>query len=198
MVPALTIKEIEKYCSYHYEFDEKRIIGIMIARYSIPQSQDMIKQQYDFWNRRTGHYLNVYWLGYGAFIFPNKQGQFLVGDYGNEPSVYFDTNVFVNEVEKLEQYKEICDEIGILLCNYYDGKIHLNESVFFNLEELMENNNQKLRMFADYLLKLCKKEHDVADATVKLKIKYSFLREKPTKFIKEAIKLIIETAFSFL
>ena len=42
MIPALTIKEIEKHCAYHYEFDEKRIIGIMIARYSIPQSQDMI------------------------------------------------------------------------------------------------------------------------------------------------------------
>ena len=76
MVPALTIKEIEKYCSYHYEYDEKRIIGIMIARYSIPQSQDMIQQQYDFWNRKTGHYLNVYWLGYGAYFFQTNKVNF--------------------------------------------------------------------------------------------------------------------------
>ena len=198
MVPAFTIKDINKDCGYKYDHDEKRIVAIMIARYSIPLSQNMIKQQYDFWHKKTGHYLNIYWLGYGAYYFPGEPGQYLVGNYGDEHSVYFDTNVFVKEVEKLEQYKDIHDEIGILLCNYYDGKIHLNESVFFNLEELMEDNNKKLRMFTDYLLKLCKKEHDVANATIKLKIKYSFLREKPTKFIKEAIKTIIETAFSFL
>lgn len=129
----------------------------MIARYSIPLSQDMIKQQYDFWHTKTGKYLNIYWLGYGAYFFPNKPGQYMVGDYGDEPSVYFDTNVFVPEIEKLEQHQDIQDEIGLLLCNYYNGKIHLNESVFFNLEELMEDNNKKLRMFADYLLELSKK-----------------------------------------
>ena len=198
MIPALTISKINEYCATRYDTDEKRIVAIMIARYTIPFSQDMIKQQYDFWHHMTGRYLDIFWLGYGAYHIPKESGQYLVGEYGNQPNVYFDTNVFIKGIEELKDFVEIKDEIGVLLCNYYNGRIHCDESVFFNLEEIMDNNNPKLRMFADYLLKLCKKEHDVSSVTVKLKIKYSFLKEKPTSFIKEAIKTIIENALPFL
>ena len=190
MLPALSISDINKYCNYEYK-QEKKIVGIMIARYSLPKSQKMIKEQYDFWHFMTGKDLNVYWLGYGAYYFPGKAGQYLVGNYGNQPNVYFDTNIFTRGIKELEQYKDIHDEIGILLCNYYDNKIHLDESVFFNLENLMKDSNSELRKFADYLICLCKNEDDVSKITVKLKIKYEFLDIKPTKMIIEIIKTIV-------
>lgn len=197
MIPALTIEQIKRYCSNRYDYGEKRIVGIMLARYSIPQSEAMIKQQYDFWHTKTDRYLDIYWLGYGAYAFPGEPGQYYVGDYGDESSVYFDTKVFAHGVQKLEQFQEIHDEIGILLCIYYNGNIYLNESVFFNLENLMNDKNKNLREFANYLIELCKQEYDVAKVTVKLKARYRSLRGVPTRIAQTAIRLI-EVASPFL
>lgn len=189
MIPGRTIEDIEKYCGCYYENINKRIVGIMIARYSNPSAQDMIKQQYDYWHIKTGKDLLVYWLGYGAYYFPNKSGQFFVGDIGDEPSVFFDTEVFVQEVEKLNNHLTIHDEIGLLLCNYYDKKIHLDESVFFELEELMrEDNNKRLRLFAEYLFELSKGKNDVAEVTKKLIREYNYLKIKPTNWFNTIIQ----------
>lgn len=189
MVHALTIDDIERYCGYHFKDNEKGIVGIMIARYSNVFAQGMIEQQYDYWHRKTGEGFIVYWLGYGAYYFPGEPGQYLVGDIGDEHSVFFDTTVFVQEVEKLNKYLTIHDEIGLLLCNYYDKKIHLDESVFFELEELMrEDNNIKLRLFAEYLFELSKGKNDVAEVTKKLKRKYNYLKIKPTNWVNTIIQ----------
>lgn len=45
------------------------------------------------------------------------------------------------------------DSIGILLCNFYDGHLHINESAYIDLMYLIEHD--KLREFANDLIKEC-------------------------------------------
>lgn len=199
MIPAYTLDEIKESCQHRYEYGEKRIVGIMIARYTI--SQEIIKQQYSFWYYWTGKAVDFYWLGYGAYIFPERTGQYLVGDFGDEVNVYFDTKVFVAGIQELEieaglKYN---DSIGILLCNFYDGHLHINESAYIDLMYLISQD--KLREFTNHLIKECKKSHDVADIIFWLRTKrasYKLLDIKPSTFVNDALKKIINIFFGFL
>lgn len=198
MLPAYTLDEIKKSCQQNYEYGEKRIVGIMIARYTI--SQEIIKQQYSFWHYWTGEAVDFYWLGYGAYIHPTEIGQYLVGDFGNEVNVYFDTKVFAHGIQELETEigLKYNDSIGILLCNFYDGRLHIDESAYIDLMYLI--NQYKLREFSNYLIKECKRNHDVADIIFRLRAKrvsYKLFDIKPSIFVSDALKRIINSLFGF-
>ena len=48
MLPAFTISDVTDYCKMKYEYKEKRIVGIMLARYTIDDCRDMVKQHFDY------------------------------------------------------------------------------------------------------------------------------------------------------
>lgn len=204
MVPALTIHDIQEHCQNRYDFDEKRIVAIIIARYNIPRCDQIIKQNYNFWHYWTGKALDFYWLGYGAYYFPEQKGQYFVGDYGDEPNVYFDSNVFSEEVAKIESLAKIHydDTIAVLLCNYSKGRIHLDESAFITIEPLMTDDNQyNLRDFTATLVRECKKSSDVKNVIVKLRLKkasYGLLNMKLSAFVSDGIKALLKKTFGFV
>ena len=206
MIPALTIDEIKKSCANRYEYGESRIVGIMIARYTIENSQKMIRRQYSHWHYWAGKALDIFWLGYGAYIFPGEPGQYLVGDINEEPNVYFDAKVFVDGISDLEfladyKYK---DSIGILLCNYHDGAIHLNESAYIDFEVLTVGDDWKdrrLRDFSNSLITECKRSHDVAKVIFRLRTKrssYGLLDIRSSAFVTDAVKGLISLFSGFI
>ena len=191
MITALTLDDIQDSCKYRYEQSEK----IIIARYSIETCQEIIKKQYEFWNYKTGKSMDFFWLGYGAYTFPEEVGQHLVGDLCGISSVYFDMPVFVEELSKLSRITgvDFNDSIGIYLCNYSDGHIHFDEGVYFDIEALAYTNHQHdLRDFANYIIGECIKHHDIAKIVNKLRIrkyKYRIKDIKVSDVIKKTIKL---------
>lgn len=145
----------------------------MVALYTDEKVKSIISQQYDFWHYYTGSRLNMYWLGYGAYYFPDLPGQHLVTGVTCEPSVYFDANIFVTEIAKIQKkikfkYK---GQIGILISNYKKRKLHLEESAFINLAPLLRKKDQRLQEFAVYLIEACKENNNIYDFVYKLQIK---------------------------
>ena len=93
MIPAFSLEDINNHCNYDYEYGEKRIIGIMLARYNIDASKDIVKQHFDYWNYFSGEKYHIFWLGYGAYAFPREPGQIRVEDVTCMPSVFFDNKI---------------------------------------------------------------------------------------------------------
>ena len=203
MIPVLTLNDIQKICKSKYDFDEKRIVAIMIARYTIKDSQEMIKSQYEFWHYWTGKSLDFFWLGYGGYIFPRRDGQHLIGKLCDTPEVFFDTRVFVNEVQTLASIANIDynDSIGVFLCNYYEGNLHFNESAYINLDYFVTAEHKTdLRNFACDLIRICKKNHNVTDVILKLKIKKASYRIKDinmSSIITDTLKNTLKSPFNF-
>lgn len=162
MIPALSLDEIIDEC--HYKENEK-VVCIMIALYTDDKVKSLISQQYDFWNYYAGKGLDMYWLGYGAYYFPNLPGQHLVEGVKSMPSVYFDTSIFTKEIKKINDYIKFKyrGQIGVLVCNYRDDTIHLEESAFINISPLINKKDQRLESFATYLLDMCKNNSDIYD-----------------------------------
>jgi hypothetical protein len=196
MIPALTIDEIRKSCRNRYAYDERRIIAIMIARYSDENSQNMIRRHYSFWHYMSGKALDIFWLGYGAYHFPGKPGQIRVGNIDDEPEVFFDTRIFVDGIKQLEYVSKLSynDSIGILLCNYHNGSIHLDESVYFSIEKLVEDSQQrKLKDFSSMLIRECSSSSDVVSVTHKLRAKlafYAMLEIKASALVEKVLSNI--------
>lgn len=202
MIPALTLKDISQDCKILYEND-KKIVAIMIARYQNNETKNMIKEQYDYWHYYSGKTLNIFWLGYGAYFFPNRPGQYLVDGIKCEPSVYFDTETFVKDIKEIEEtinfrYK---DKIGILLCNYYDGILHLDESAYINLDPLVQSKDKRLNNFSHDLIDACKKNSNVSDIIIKLQLKkslYGILDLKTSSIVSDSIKTLLKIIFGFI
>lgn len=170
MIPALTFESINEQCKYG---NKDSVVCIMIALYTDEKVKNIISQQYDFWHFYTQRGLNMYWLGYGAYYFPNLPGQHLVDGVTCVPSVYFDTSIFTKEMVEIQKYVEFKykGQIGILVSNYKNNKLHLEESTFINLTPLLGKNDQRLQNFAMYLIDECKENNNIYDFTYKLKIK---------------------------
>lgn len=204
MITAMTMESIQMACQQRYESNEKRIVAIVIARYDIFNCRQMIQENYTFWHYWTGKALDFFWLGYGSYNFHLQRCQHFVGNYDNEPNVYFDTEVFCTEIKNLEKILnvELNDPIGILLCNYREGLLHLNESAYINIGSLMlEQNQYKLRDFTASLIKACKKKHNVTDVIWKLRLKkasYGLLDMKLSNFVSDGIRVLFRYFFGFM
>ena len=201
MVTAMAIKEIEESCKRRYKVNEKRIVAIIVARYDIPNCRQMIEKNYTFWHSRTGKALDFFWLGYGSYNFHIEKGQYLVGDYENEPHVFFDSEAFCRGIEDIERLANFHydDSIGILLCSYRDESLYLNESTYFEIESLMQaESQQKLREFTSSLIKECKHSRDITYVTMKLRVKkmsYGLLNIKFSDFVSTGIRELLRYYF---
>lgn len=113
----------------------------------------------------------MYWLGYGAYYFLDLPGQHLVESVKCQDVVYFDTKVFTQEMNKLNNYIDFKykGQIGVLICNYEKGTLFLNESVFVDLRELIKHN--KLQELAMFLFDECMSNDNVYDFASKLYVK---------------------------
>lgn len=174
MIPALTLDDIRKECKEKYEEGERRIIAVMVARYTDENSQQMIQHQYEYWHYWSRNRFIMFWLGYGGYNSnPDKPGQYLLGNIGEVPSVYFDHKVFVEGVEELTQVSGLRrgDNIGILLCNYYGGEVHFDESAYFNIDYMTNKKNREmLHRFSIDLMDKCAKNESVTEVVKSLRI----------------------------
>lgn len=139
MKEALTLERLNKRVSEKYEHGEKRIVGILLARYNLSLTQSIVDSCYFYWHDNTGKALDIFRAGYGAFLSPNEQShtKIILKFQGNDIRIYYDQRAFITIKNELNQHFRISyqDSLQLILVNYRNGKLIFNESIKIDLEK---------------------------------------------------------------
>lgn len=172
MVEALTLEKLNKKIEKRYAYDEKRVVGIMMARYDLNLTKAIVEQNYQYWHRNTRKYIDVFWAGYGAYLPPNDETstKTILNFSGNTQRVYFDLDAFIDIKEEINKHykKPYEDKLQLILLNYRDGKLWFEESMIIDLEENLDANYAKIRKIMEFVTRECRREHEVAPIYKKL------------------------------
>ena len=142
MVEALSLNELQNKILERYDHDEQRVVGIMLARYDIGITKEIVDQCYQYWNLNSREYFDVFWAGYGAYLSPSEESatKTILKYRGNEKRAYFDLEAFIEIKDQFNSaFKSpYRDRLQLILVNYRDGKLHFNESLKIDLEENLD------------------------------------------------------------
>lgn len=176
MVDALSLNELQSKIRDRYEHDEQRVVGIMLARYDIGITKDIVDQCYQYWNLNSRKYFDVFGAGYGAYLSPSEESvtKTMLKYKGNEKRAHFDLEAFIEIKDQFNiifksPYK---DRLQLILVNYRDGKLHFNESVKIDLEENLDSNYAKIREIMEFVTAECRSAHQVDSIARKLKFEH--------------------------
>lgn len=173
MVNALNINELNKRTTQNYGPDEKRIVGIILARYDLPIVQSIIDSCYLYWHENTNNYVDFFWAGYGEYLSPSDvtNDKIILKFDGNDTRVYYDREAFIsikNEFNKIFK-KNYQDRLQLILVNYRDGGLQFDESIQIDLEENLDSNFATIRELIEYITVECANMNNVTDLAKKLR-----------------------------
>lgn len=173
MEEALSLERLKQKVSQKYDYDEKRIVGIIFARYDLPLTQEIINSCYSYWHLNTGKTINIFWAGYGKYIHPDAENEdkIILKFAGNKNNVYYDRSAFVSIKKEFNRiYKNAYqDRLQLILVNYYDGKLHFDESIKIDLEDNLDPNFATIRELMEFITNECEEKYDVVNLARKLK-----------------------------
>lgn len=181
MVEALTIERLKKEVEGgRYEHDERRIVGIMLARYEIPEVREIINSSYNYWDENSQRDFDVFWAGYGAYLYPDEvsKGKIILDFPDNRKRVYYDQKAFVtikNECNRIFK-KKYKDYMQMVLLNYHDGRLWFEESLCMDLK----NDKESIYEIMEWLIEECSTKSCVEE----IKLSYGL------KKIKDIVKKI--------
>ena len=182
MVEALNLKTMMDTISNRYEYDEHRVVGIILARYGTKPAQEMVAQCFQYWNLNTHKVLDVFWPGYGKYLSPYDESDTkqILSFKGNHNRIYFDLEAFIDVKDEMFEHCGIAyeDKLQLILVNYRNGKLFFNESIKIDLEDNFDENCSKIRSIMEFITRECRRVHEVAPIARKLK----------TDHIREIIK----------
>ena len=182
MQEALTLEALRKNVKRRYDKDEERVVGIMLARYSLGMTQRIIEECYTYWDRRTARYLDIYWAGYGAYLPPHMESptRTILKFDGNDDRVYFDLDAYIDFKDEFYNIfsSSYNDRMQLILVNYRNGKLHFDESIQIDLEENLDPNYGRIRDIMEFISMECRRESTVSALALRLKMEE----------IKESIK----------
>lgn len=174
MVEALTLTELCQQVSKRYDYGEKCVVGIMMARYDLSVTKAIIEQNYQYWHRNTRKYIDVFWAGYGAYLSPSDESptKTILKFSGNTQRVYFDLDAFIEIKEQFNDYfsSPYEDKLQLILVNYRNGHLWFNESLKIDLEENLDANYSKIREIMEFVTQECRSGHEVSSIATKLKL----------------------------
>ena len=117
MVEALSLIKLQNRVRERYDYDEQRVVGIILARYDIRITKEIVDQCYQYWNLNSRKYFDVFWAGYGAYLSPSEESatKTILKYRGNEKratSTHLAVeNVFGIRLGKSRKPKELSDFI---------------------------------------------------------------------------------------
>lgn len=174
MVEALTLTRLHEEVCERYGHDEQCVVGIMMARYDLSVTKDMVEQNYQYWHRNTRKYLDVFWAGYGAYLSPSDESstKTILRFPDNTQRVYFDLDAFIEIKDQFNEYfsSPYEDKLQLILVNYRNGQLRFSESLKIDLEENLDVNYAKIREIMEFVTNECRLEYEVAPIAQKLKL----------------------------
>ena len=176
MVKALTLRKLQNEIQERYDLDEQRVVGIMLARYEIGITKEIVDQCYQYWNLNSRKYFDVFWAGYGAYLSPYEESptKTILRFQGNDDRVYFDLEAFIEIKNRFNVVfkSPYNDRLQLILVNYRNGRLRYNESLKIDLEENLDPNYVKIREIMEFVTTECRSEHQVASIARKLKVEH--------------------------
>lgn len=155
MLPAISINNLEDIIKTRYEYDEHRIVGIMLARYDIPQVKEIINSSYTYWHKTSRNYFDVFWAGYGEYLPPSEASasKIILDFQGNEKRVYYDQDAFISVKEECNRIfgKSYKDYMQIVLVDYHHGKLWFDESLRLDLKD----NDESVYNIMEWVISIC-------------------------------------------
>lgn len=186
MEQALSLQKLNKKMSYKYDYDEKRIVGIILARYDLPLTQSIVDSCYSYWHYNTSKTIDFFWAGYGEYLCPDEESsnKIILKFDGNDTRVYYDRRAFISIKNEFNQiFKQpYQDRLQLILVNYYDGKLRFDESIKIDLEENLDSNLATIRELVEFITNECAETYNVAHLARKLK------SERIKDYVKNQIK----------
>lgn len=175
MVEALTLAKLQEQVSKRYGYDEQRVVGIMMARYDLGVTKEIIEQNYQYWHRNTQNCFDVFWAGYGEYLSPSDESptKIILKFPDNAQSAYFDLDAFIEIKEQFNEYFNIPyeDKLQLILVNYHNGQLRFSESLKIDLEENLDIHYTKIRTIMEFVTNECRSEYDVTSIAKKLKLR---------------------------
>lgn len=171
MVEALTLAKLREQVSERYDHDERRVVGIMIARYDLGATKEIVEQSYQYWHHNTRNYFDIFWAGYGAYLDYESPTKTILEFPGNEKRVYFDLDAFIEIKDQFNACfrSSYQDKLQLILVNYHDGQLWFDESLQICLEENLDANYAKIREIMEFITNECRSEYEIAPIARKLK-----------------------------
>lgn len=176
MVEALSLDELQNKIRERYDHDEQHVVGIILARYDIGITREIVDQCYAYWNLNSRKYFDVFWAGYGAYLSPSDKSatKTILKFSGNETRVYFDLEAFIEIKNRFNKVfkSPYSDRLQLILVNYRDGELHFDESLKIDLEENLDPNYAKIREIMEIVTWECHSAHHVSPIAKKLKFEH--------------------------
>lgn len=174
MVEALTLNGLCEQVSKRYSKDERRVVGIMMARYNLGITKRIIDENYQYWHFNTKRDIDVFWAGYGRFLSSSDESatKTILRFPGNTNHVYFDLDAFIEIKGQFNECfsKPYEDKLQLILVNYREGELWFDESLKIDLEENLDENYSKIREIMEFVTNECRSEQEVASIAAKLKL----------------------------
>ena len=174
MVTALTLDGLYSKISSRYDHDEQRVVGIMLARYDIHISEEIINQSYLYWHLNSKKFFDVYWAGYGEYLPASDESatKKILTFPGNTSNAYFDLEAFIEIKEQFNEYFDSTydDTLQLILVNYRDGRLQFNESIRIDLEENLDRDYATIRKIMEFITRECRSAHEITPIVRKLKL----------------------------
>lgn len=195
MILALTLDRLQKCVSEKYR-DENRIVGLILARYDISLTQNIINDCYLYWHYNTGRTLDIFWAGYGEYLQKGDQtkSKIIMNFPDNDTLAYFDLQAFISIKNALndklkENYK---DHIQLILVDYRDNKLQFDNAMQFDLEENINQNYSNIRELIERITNESRTTRDVVSLVSKLETA-KFLDRIRGISITDAVSIALNT-----
>ncbi len=170
MVPSLSKFEMEKTISDKYKYFEKRIVGIMLARYDISLIREVIEESYYYWHKNSSDRFDLFWPGYGEYFGNGATSNTIIEARWNNNGIYFDLDSFIefkNSLNRIKGFK-YKDKFELILVNYYNGELHYDEYLRIDLEKNIDDNYSTIRSLLETITNDCYLYSNVSEFHKKL------------------------------
>lgn len=150
MLPT-SFEELENVLSEKYNHEDKKVIGIMFARYDKSSVKELIAQNYEYWHINTKNDFHIAWIGYTYDKYSRNGGLCDNVREINNQNIYFDRDDYTESKNDLrKRYKIIKREnFEFILVNYYDGQLHFNENIRIDLSQNQDNIDRIMDLVTD-------------------------------------------------
>lgn len=167
MIEALTYRDMLDHIRKN-DFVEDTI-GILITRPSLATGKDIVGEL-EYYHHLTGHSINFYLPGYGAYWNTEEYPDMKVVTKIDRTEWSFSSKAFVEFVSALE---EVCrwkysGESELLLIPYHDGKLDFSSVAVFCLDAMLKDEViSSVSRFITELSRSARQNNDVKAITAK-------------------------------
>jgi len=160
MNPIQTLKDLQRKVSF-YEQKEKAI-GILFARPQLSIARDSIISQLNYYNNRSGEYIDFFLPG----LIQHDNGKYHdiieVGTL-NSNRIYYSDRVFVEFVDEMEKIStwHYYGQTELLIVNVKNQNLDFSKTLSFDFEDALNKKAiQSTSRFMETLIQLSKEKSD--------------------------------------